>query len=80
MATKGAISYLHPDCHGVGTVVEVLCGRKLWYVFQRRYPEAQGTRHDSRIDEYMRDWAPGFIPDADQWEAEVVILEPGSAL
>ncbi|KAK0456740.1 hypothetical protein EV421DRAFT_89832 [Armillaria borealis] len=79
VATKGAISYLHPDCHGVGTVVEVLCGRKLWYVFQRRYPKARGTRHDSRIDEYMRDWAPGFIPDADQWEAEVVVLEPGSA-
>ncbi|KAK0434398.1 uncharacterized protein EV420DRAFT_1488665 [Desarmillaria tabescens] len=44
VATKGAISYIHSDCHGVGTFMEVLCGQKLW-----------------------------------EWEAKVVLLEPGSA-
>ncbi|KAK0462761.1 hypothetical protein IW261DRAFT_1576169 [Armillaria novae-zelandiae] len=75
VATKGAISYMHCDCHGVGTVVEVLCGRKLWYIFRRRGSSA----NDSMIEEYMGDWAPGFIPSPDEWEAEVVLLEPGSA-
>ncbi|KAK0435332.1 uncharacterized protein EV420DRAFT_1653305 [Desarmillaria tabescens] len=36
-------------------------------------------RQDSRIDEYINDWAPGFIPDPEEWTAEVVLLEPGSA-
>ncbi|PBK86237.1 hypothetical protein ARMGADRAFT_1086709 [Armillaria gallica] len=36
-------------------------------------------RQDSYIDEYMGDWAPGFIPDLKDWTAEVVLLEPGSA-
>ncbi len=78
VATKGAISYIHSDCFGVGTVVEVLCGRKLWYVFQRR--RMVGNQQDSYIDEYMGDWAPGFIPDPEDWTSEVVLLEPGSAL
>ncbi|SJL03255.1 uncharacterized protein ARMOST_06607 [Armillaria ostoyae] len=77
VATKGAINYIHPDCFGVGTVVEVLCGWKLWYVFQHR--RTVGNRQDSYIDEYMGDWAPGFIPDPKDWTAEVVLLEPGSA-
>ncbi|KAK0438495.1 uncharacterized protein EV420DRAFT_1651420 [Desarmillaria tabescens] len=72
---KGVISYIHSDCHGVGTFVEVLCGRKLWYVFQHH----GSRRQDSRIDEYMGDWAPGFILDPREWEAKVVLLEPGSA-
>ncbi|KAK0460290.1 uncharacterized protein EV420DRAFT_1641635 [Desarmillaria tabescens] len=75
VATKGVISYIHSDCHGVGTFVEVLCGQKLWYVFQHH----GSRRQDSHIDEYMGDWAPGFIPDPREWEAEVVLLEPGSA-
>ncbi|KAK0505462.1 hypothetical protein EDD18DRAFT_1098822 [Armillaria luteobubalina] len=75
VATKGAISYMHCDCHGVGMVVEVLCGRKLWYIFQHHGSSA----NDSMIEEYMGDWAPGFIPSPDEWEAEVVLLEPGSA-
>ncbi|PBK79255.1 hypothetical protein ARMGADRAFT_1040947, partial [Armillaria gallica] len=70
VATKGAISYIHSNCFGVGTVVEVLCGRKLWTV---------GNRQDSYIDEYMGDWAPGFIPDPEDWTSEVVLLKPGSA-
>ncbi|KAK0493732.1 hypothetical protein EDD18DRAFT_1356182 [Armillaria luteobubalina] len=75
VATKGAISYIHTDCHGVGMVVEVICGRKLWYIFHHWGSSPQ----DSRIDEYMGDWDPGFIPSPDKWDAEVVLLEPGSA-
>ncbi|KAK0501881.1 hypothetical protein EDD18DRAFT_1347944 [Armillaria luteobubalina] len=75
VATKGTISYMHCDCHGVGMVVEVLCGRKLWYIFWRHGSSAD----DNMIEEYMGDWAPGFIPSPDEWEAEVVLLEPGSA-
>ncbi|KAK0224927.1 hypothetical protein EDD85DRAFT_959211 [Armillaria nabsnona] len=63
VATKGTISYIHSDCFGVGTVVEVWCGQKLCY-----------------IDEYIGDWAPGFIPDPEDWTSEVVLLKPGSAL
>ncbi|KAK0457075.1 uncharacterized protein EV420DRAFT_1480949 [Desarmillaria tabescens] len=69
VATKGAISYIHPDCFGVGTVIEVLCGQEV--VVQYR---------TACIDEYINDWAPGFIPDPEEWTAEVVLLEPGSAL
>ncbi|KAK0493735.1 hypothetical protein EDD18DRAFT_1356186 [Armillaria luteobubalina] len=56
-------------------VVEVLCGRKLWYIFQCHGSSAD----DSMIEEYMGDWAPGFIPSPDEWEAKLVLLEHGSA-
>ncbi|KAK0217452.1 hypothetical protein EDD85DRAFT_961858 [Armillaria nabsnona] len=77
VATKGAISYIHSDCFGVGTVVEVLCRQKLWCMFQRC--RTVGNRQDSYINEYMGDWASGFIPDLEDWTSEVVLLEPGSA-
>ncbi|KAK0445274.1 uncharacterized protein EV420DRAFT_1648412 [Desarmillaria tabescens] len=64
------------NCFGVGTIIEVLCRRKLWYVFKHG---GCNNRQDSRIDEYINDWAPGFIPDPEEWTAEVVLLEPGSA-
>ncbi|KAK0479347.1 hypothetical protein IW261DRAFT_1564735 [Armillaria novae-zelandiae] len=56
VATKGAISYMHCDFHGV----------VLWSL-------------GGNCEEYMGDWAPGFIPSPDEWEAKVVLLEPGLA-
>ncbi len=57
---RAPLAIFTPIVFGVGTVVEVLCGRKLWYVFQHR--RTVGNRQDSYIDEYMGDWAPGFYP------------------
>ncbi|KAK0231486.1 hypothetical protein IW262DRAFT_1454495 [Armillaria fumosa] len=75
VSMKGAIRHIHSNGAGVGTVVEVVCGRQLFYIFRR----SESTVNDSCIDEYLEDWAPGFIPDSDKWEAELVVLEPGLA-
>ncbi|KAK0479938.1 hypothetical protein EDD18DRAFT_1363949 [Armillaria luteobubalina] len=75
VSMKGAIHHIHSNSAGVGTVVKVVCGRQLFYIFWR----SESTVNDSHIDEYLEDWAPGFIPDSDKWEAELVVLEPGLA-
>ncbi len=34
------------------------------------------TKHnDSRTDEYLYKWEPGFIPAPEDWNAEVILLE-----
>ncbi len=76
VSTRGAITYIHSDSQGVGTAVRVLTGRKLWYIFRRIYTKP----NDSRTDEYLQEWEPGFIPDPKDWDAEVVLLELGTIL
>ncbi|KAK0434400.1 uncharacterized protein EV420DRAFT_1488667 [Desarmillaria tabescens] len=62
---------LHPP---PTSVIQVHCGRQLWYLFQRRI-----KKHDKLIHVY-HDWDSDFINDPKQWKAEVVVLEPGNVL
>ncbi|PBK86313.1 hypothetical protein ARMGADRAFT_1086784 [Armillaria gallica] len=74
VSTHGAITYIHSDSQGVGTAIRVLTGQKLWYIFRRIYTKP----NDSRTDEYLQEWEPGFIPDPKDWDTEVVLLELGT--
>ncbi|KAK0434661.1 uncharacterized protein EV420DRAFT_1653887 [Desarmillaria tabescens] len=75
-STMATFSYIHHDGIGVGTVIQVLTGKKIWFFFHRVACHIQ----DTHVDEFMDDWVPGFIPDPTEWEAEVVVLEPGTVL
>ncbi|KAK0243342.1 hypothetical protein EDD85DRAFT_947492 [Armillaria nabsnona] len=69
-------SYIHLDSMGVGMVVQVLTGKKIWFLFHRR-----GTVvPNGYIEEFFNDWKPGFIPDSDAWDADMLVLEPGTLL
>ncbi len=54
VATKGAIDRFKRHNLGVGTVVQVVCGRQLWYLFRRR-------GGDGRIST-LKDWHPIILP------------------
>ncbi len=72
VATKGAIDRFKRHNLGVGTVVQVVCGRQLWYLFRRR-------GGDGRIST-LKDWHPDYITNRHEWNADLVVLEPGNAL
>ncbi len=75
-STVATFSYIHLDSMGVGMVVQVLMGKKIWFLFRRR-----GTVvPNGYIEEFFDDWRPGFIPDSDAWDAEMLVLEPGTLL
>ncbi len=75
-STAATFSYIHADGMGVGTVVQVLTGKKLWFMFRR----CGATVPNGYIGEFFDDWQPGFIPDCDTWDAEMVVVEPGTLL
>ncbi|KAK0467343.1 uncharacterized protein EV420DRAFT_1474663 [Desarmillaria tabescens] len=75
-STMATFSYIHHDGMSVRTVIQVLTGKKIWFFFCR----VACCIQDTHVDEFMNDWVPGFIPDPTEWEAEVVVLEPGTVL
>ncbi|KAK0197864.1 hypothetical protein F5146DRAFT_1130779 [Armillaria mellea] len=75
-STAATFSYVHADGRGVGMVVQVLTGKKIWFLFRR----CGVTVPNSYIREFFDDWQPGFIPDCDRWDAEMLMLEPGTLL
>ncbi|KAK0224379.1 hypothetical protein IW262DRAFT_1459431 [Armillaria fumosa] len=75
-STAASMTSIHTDCMGVGTVVHPMTGIKIWFLFRRR-----NTRlPNGNIKEFSADWGPGFIPDPDVWDAEMLVLEPGTTL
>ncbi|KAK0191842.1 hypothetical protein F5146DRAFT_1135527 [Armillaria mellea] len=66
-STAATFSYVHADGMGVGTVVQVLTGKKIWFLFRR----CGVTMLNGYIGEFFDDWQPGFIPDCDRWDAEI---------
>ncbi|KAK0443409.1 uncharacterized protein EV420DRAFT_1484936 [Desarmillaria tabescens] len=56
------------------SVIQVHCGRQLWYLFQHRIKKC-----DKLIHAY-HDWDSDFVNDPKQWKAEVVVLEPSNVL
>ncbi len=69
---KGSIDCFKPHNLGIGTVVQVLCGHQLWYLFWPR----MGDGYIS----VLKDWNPDLIKDGKEWNATLVVLEPGNAL
>ncbi|KAK0447494.1 uncharacterized protein EV420DRAFT_1483841 [Desarmillaria tabescens] len=70
-ASFGRRGILHPP---PTSVIQVHCGRQLWYLFQCRV-----KKHDKLIHAY-HDWDSDFVNDPKQWKAEVVVLEPSNVL
>ncbi|PBK82638.1 hypothetical protein ARMGADRAFT_1038431 [Armillaria gallica] len=70
--TKGLIDHFKPHNLGVSTVVQVLCGHQLWYLFWCHV----GDRYISAL----KDWNPNLIKDGKGWNSTLVVLKPGNAL
>ncbi|PBK86239.1 hypothetical protein ARMGADRAFT_1035693 [Armillaria gallica] len=71
IATKGVATNVAMDNLGVGSSIEVVCGCKMWYLFQCC---------DAEDNNVISDWEPGFVLNPNHWTAEVVLLKPGSVL
>ena len=75
-ATAGARHWLHLDCDGLGTVVDLLCGSKWWILLKPHlYGEPDSTAH---IDLFLDNFDPSVVVKT--WDAEAVLLTPGTRL
>jgi len=75
-ATKGAQHWIHIDCDGLATVVDVLCGGRWWLLF------TPGENFDltnfGDTDQFFFDFDVTHPPD--HWAVEAVYLQPGTRL
>ncbi len=74
--TAGARHWVHIDCDGLGTFVNVLCGLKLWMLFKPHlHGEPDSTAH---VDLFLDDFDPAVAVKT--WDVEAVLLTPGTRL
>jgi hypothetical protein len=73
---RGSRHWVHLDCDGLATFVQLLCGSKLWILLS---PEL-GDDPDSsaRVDLYLNDFDTSIVVKT--WDAEAVYLTPGTRL
>jgi hypothetical protein len=79
IGTKGAVSPIHVDSDGLGTVVAILEGSKYWIVMTQ-FGEEDGL---CSVDSLGPSWNPYLINDgnkADQFRFEGVHLQKGDML
>ena len=75
-ATAGARHWIHLDCEGLGTIVELLCGLKWWILFKPHlHSEPDSTAH---VDLFLDDFDPSVVVKT--WDVEAVLLTPGTRL
>ena len=75
-ATSGARHWVHVDCDGLGTYINVLCGLKLWLVFK---PHLHGEPDSmAHVDLFLDDFDPAVVVKT--WDVEAVLLTPGTRL
>ena len=75
-ATAGARHWIHIDCDGLCTIIDPLCGGKLWLIFtpdEELSPEIFGD-----IDQFSKGFDVTNPPDF--WAVEAVYLKPGTRL
>ena len=74
--TAGARHWVHVDCNGLATIIELLCGAKWWILFRPLMPgEPDPTAH---VDLFLDDFDPSVVVKT--WDAEAVLLRPGTRL
>lgn len=63
IATEPAMTMTHIDAGGFGTVIELWCGLKKWYIGNKKMNPTSGCYYDSRLSECQepvtlrpRDW------------------------
>jgi hypothetical protein len=75
-ATAWARHWVHLDCDGLGTTVDMLCGLKLWALFKPHlHGEPDSTSH---VDLFLDDFDPAVVVKT--WDVEAVLLTPGTRL
>lgn len=75
-ATAGARHWIHVDCDGLCTVIDPLCGDKLWILYG---PDAQyDPKIFGDIDQFFNNFDVTNPPE--YWCAEAVYLQPGTRL
>ena len=75
-ATAGARSWIRIACNGLCTVIEPLCGRKLWLLYSPAEEYDDGIFGD--IDQFFNEFNVTTQPD--YWSVEAVYLQPGTRL
>jgi len=75
-ATAFARHWIHIDCDGLCTVIDPLCGSKLWFIFSPHEDDSSSTFGD--IDQFFDSF--DVTKPQEHWIAEVVYLKPGTRL
>jgi hypothetical protein len=75
-ATAGARSWIHVDCDGLATIVDVVCGTRSWMLYTPSEPVSDTSFCE--IDLFFGDFDVTTPPK--NWRVEMVYLQPGTRL
>jgi len=75
-ATAGALHWIHIDCDGLATEIDVVTGEKLWFLYTSEEDVSDLSFGD--IDNFFNDFDVTSPPM--YWDAEAVSLQPGTRL
>jgi hypothetical protein len=75
-ATAGARHWIHIDCDGLATEIDVVTGSKVWYLFTPE--EGMTDSAFAKIDQFFGEFDVTNPPPG--WRAEAVLLRPGTRL
>jgi hypothetical protein len=75
-STAGSRHWVHVDSDGLATFVDPIAGKK-WWILLRPHMEGEPDA-SAHIDLYLNDYDPAVVVKT--WEAEAVLLAPGTRL
>jgi hypothetical protein len=75
-ATAGARSWIHIDCDGLATIINVVSGARAWMVYTPDDPPSDSNFGE--IDLFIDDFDVTRPPR--DWRVEMVYLQPGTCL
>lgn len=75
-ATSDARHWIHINCDGLGTSIDMLCGAKLWILYSPA--DAYSPDIFGDIDQFFNGFDVTDPPE--YWSAEAVYLQPGTRL
>jgi len=83
-ATAGALHFLHIDCEGLGTFIDVKCGEKIFFVPRPNilsHPSPSRDGHDTfgNLELFLEDYSPEN-PVRSLWSVEAILLSAGSRM
>lgn len=83
-ATAGALHFLHVDCEGLGTFIDVKCGEKIFFVPRPNllsHPRPSRDAHDTfgNTELFLEDYSPDN-PERSMWSVEAILLPAGSRM
>jgi hypothetical protein len=75
-STAGSRHWPHLDCDGLVTFVDIICGKK-WWILLRPFLEGEPDA-SAHVELFLNDFDPAVAVKT--WEAEAVLLTPGTRL